>query len=159
MQSAGWLKFCCSGTFIWKQKILRWSKGQFLKLAPLNAPIERIKREIYASWPAAWPFPCPFNPEDQANIDRMRKYLAYIAGDAPRLVKALQAGIPHQVLNARKHDEESKIIARAGAFGAVTIPTNMAGRGVDIKLGGDLDEEILGDVNRVLELWVEAAIT
>ena len=66
-------------------------------------------------------------------------------------MKALQAGIPHQVLNARKHDEESKIIARAGAFGAVTIATNMAGRGVDIKLGGDLDEEILGDVNRVLE--------
>ena len=55
------------------------------------------------------------------------------------------------MLNARKHDEESKIIAKAGAFGAVTIATNMAGRGVDIKLGGDLDEEILGDVNRVLE--------
>jgi preprotein translocase subunit SecA len=61
-------------------------------------------------------------------------------------VKVLQGGVPHQVLNARKHDEESKIIAKAGAFGAVTIATNMAGRGVDIKLGGDLDEEILGDV-------------
>ncbi len=58
--------------------------------------------------------------------------------------------MPHQVLNARKHDEESQIIARAGAFGAVTIATNMAGRGVDIKLGGELAEEILGDANRVL---------
>jgi preprotein translocase subunit SecA len=48
----------------------------------------------------------------------------------------LQGGIPHQVLNARKHTEESQIIAGAGAFGAVTIATNMAGRGVDIKLGG-----------------------
>ena len=42
------------------------------------------------------------------------------------------------------------IIAQAGAFGAVTIATNMAGRGVDIKLGGELDEATLRDVNRVL---------
>jgi len=55
------------------------------------------------------------------------------------------------VLNARKHDEESQIIARAGAFGAVTIATNMAGRGVDIKLGGELSEETLADVIHVLE--------
>jgi preprotein translocase subunit SecA len=53
-------------------------------------------------------------------------------------------------LNARKHDEESMIIARAGSFGAVTIATNMAGRGVDIKLGGEMPEELLRDVNRVL---------
>ena len=70
--------------------------------------------------------------------------------DKARLIGVLQAGIPHQVLNARKHTEESQIIAGAGAFGAVTIATNMAGRGVDIKLGGELAEEILGDVNRVL---------
>ena len=63
----------------------------------------------------------------------------------------MQGGVPHQVLNARKHDEESQIIARAGAFGAVTIATNMAGRGVDIKLGGELTEEVLADVIRVLE--------
>ena len=54
------------------------------------------------------------------------------------------------MLNARKHTEESQIIASAGAFGAVTIATNMAGRGVDIKLGGELAEEILAAVNRVL---------
>jgi preprotein translocase subunit SecA len=54
------------------------------------------------------------------------------------------------VLNARKHTEESQIIAGAGAFGAITIATNMAGRGVDIKLGGELREEILATVNRVL---------
>ena len=62
----------------------------------------------------------------------------------------MKAGISHQVLNARKHTEESQIIAGAGAFGAVTIATNMAGRGVDIKLGGELAEEILSAVNRVL---------
>ncbi len=70
--------------------------------------------------------------------------------ESARLVKVVQGGIPHQVLNARKHDEESQIITRAGAFGAVTIATNMAGRGVDIKLGGELPDEILADVIRVL---------
>src|SRR5574341_2503661 len=67
-----------------------------------------------------------------------------------RLKAILQAGVPHQVLNARKHTEESQIIAGAGAFGAVTIATNMAGRGVDIKLGGELAEEVIAEVNRVL---------
>jgi preprotein translocase subunit SecA len=48
-------------------------------------------------------------------------------------------GIPHQVLNAKYHEKEAVIIAQAGQPGAVTIATNMAGRGVDIKLGGDLE--------------------
>jgi preprotein translocase subunit SecA len=47
-----------------------------------------------------------------------------------------QSGIPHQVLNAKNHEQEASIIAQAGRKGAVTIATNMAGRGVDIKLGG-----------------------
>jgi len=50
-----------------------------------------------------------------------------------RLLK--RRGIPHQVLNAKHHEKEAHIVARAGQFGAVTIATNMAGRGTDIKLG------------------------
>ena len=50
-----------------------------------------------------------------------------------------KAGIAHQVLNARKHESEAAIIAQAGRSGAVTIATNMAGRGVDILLGGSPD--------------------
>jgi preprotein translocase subunit SecA len=91
------------------------------------------------------------NPEDSENIARTLKILELSDTDLPRLSTVLQGGIPHQVLNARKHDEESQIIARAGAFGAVTIATNMAGRGVDIKLGGELSEEVIADVIRVLE--------
>ena len=90
------------------------------------------------------------NPEDESNVQRVLKLLNLESEDRERLSSVLQAGIPHQVLNARKHDEESQIIARAGAFGAVTIATNMAGRGVDIKLGGELPEETLAGVNRVL---------
>ena len=48
-------------------------------------------------------------------------------------------GIPHQVLNARYHEQEAYIVAEAGVPGAVTIATNMAGRGTDIQLGGNLD--------------------
>jgi len=48
-------------------------------------------------------------------------------------------GIPHQVLNARYHEQEAYIVADAGVPGAVTIATNMAGRGTDIQLGGNLE--------------------
>jgi preprotein translocase subunit SecA len=56
-------------------------------------------------------------------------------------------GVPHQMLNAKNHEREGEIIAQAGKKGAVTIATNMAGRGVDIKLGGnpttaEMSEEI-----------------
>ena len=50
-----------------------------------------------------------------------------------------QEGIPHQVLNARYHEQEAYIIAEAGSSGAITIATNMAGRGTDIKLGGNME--------------------
>src|SRR5260370_1213778 len=48
-----------------------------------------------------------------------------------------KAGIPHQVLNAKQHEREAKVVAQAGRKGAVTISTNMAGRGTDILLGGN----------------------
>jgi preprotein translocase subunit SecA len=72
-----------------------------------------------------------------------------------RLLK--RKGIPHEVLNAKHHEREAEIIAQAGRYGAVTIATNMAGRGTDIMLGGNVefvlrkelrkagfDEEIIG---------------
>ena len=65
-----------------------------------------------------------------------------------RLSKALkEAGVEHNVLNAKHNESEAQIIADAGRPGAVTIATNMAGRGTDIVLGGNLDQELaeLGD--------------
>ncbi|HNW66187.1 MAG TPA: preprotein translocase subunit SecA, partial [Aliarcobacter cryaerophilus] len=58
--------------------------------------------------------------------------------------------IPHTVLNAKQHEKEGKIIADAGQKGAVTIATNMAGRGVDIKLGGSEDD--IDSTNKIKEL-------
>ncbi len=69
-------------------------------------------------------------------------------------------GIPHQVLNAKQHEKEADIIAQAGQPGAVTVATNMAGRGVDIILGGtapgykpfeDLKEHILKEIRTFVE--------
>ena len=57
-----------------------------------------------------------------------------------RLSKMLKRrGIPHEVLNAKHHEKEAQIVAQAGHFGAVTIATNMAGRGTDIVLGGNAE--------------------
>ena len=60
------------------------------------------------------------------------------------LLKA--AGIPHNVLNARQHEQEAQIVADAGKFGAVTIATNMAGRGTDIQLGGNVEMQVMAAI-------------
>ncbi|WP_136683172.1 preprotein translocase subunit SecA [Falsirhodobacter xinxiangensis] len=52
-------------------------------------------------------------------------------------------GIPHNVLNARQHEQEAQIVADAGKLGAVTIATNMAGRGTDIQLGGNVEMKVM----------------
>ncbi len=54
-----------------------------------------------------------------------------------------EAGVTHNVLNARQHEKEAQIIADAGKFAAVTIATNMAGRGTDIQLGGNAEMSVL----------------
>jgi preprotein translocase subunit SecA len=51
-----------------------------------------------------------------------------------------KAGVPHQVLNAKQHERESRVVAQAGRKGAVTVATNMAGRGTDILLGGNPEQ-------------------
>ncbi len=62
----------------------------------------------------------------------------------------LKAGdVEHSVLNARYHEQEALIIAQAGVSGAVTIATNMAGRGTDIKLGGNLDMRIANELSDI----------
>ena len=65
--------------------------------------------------------------------------------------------IPHAVLNARFHEQEAEIIADAGAPGAVTIATNMAGRGTDIKLGGNLDMRLKKDLEGITDEAARAA--
>jgi preprotein translocase subunit SecA len=75
------------------------------------------------------------------SIEKSEKLAALLASN----------GIEHNVLNARYHEQEASIIAQAGAPGAVTIATNMAGRGTDIKLGGNADMRIALEIPELPE--------
>jgi len=86
--------------------------------------------------------------EDQAKAikpgkdEELRKHLTDMAALLTKLAadaKSKGDPIPHQVLNARYHEQEAHIVAQAGVPGAVTIATNMAGRGTDIQLGGNAE--------------------
>jgi preprotein translocase subunit SecA len=133
----------------WLEKNQREEDGRVIaELSFLNKPLDSL--EIGELRKLARDLDVSFSPDDESNLDRLLTLLNLPSDHGPRLVADLQGGIPHEVLNARKHTEESQIIAGAGAFGAVTIATNMAGRGVDIKLGGEIAEEVLSAVHRVL---------
>ncbi|MBX7527183.1 preprotein translocase subunit SecA [Qipengyuania vesicularis] len=60
-------------------------------------------------------------------------------------------GVKHEILNARQHEREAHIVAQAGRIGAVTIATNMAGRGTDIQLGGNVDFRIEDELSELAE--------
>ncbi|GAB4542466.1 MAG: hypothetical protein Fur002_12810 [Anaerolineales bacterium] len=119
------------------------------ELAPFNEELDKITPDALRTFIKPYGL-VSINPEEPNNLQTLLNVLRLPPNAADRLKALIQGGVPRQVLNARKHTEESKIIAGAGAFGAVTIATNMAGRGVDIKLGGELAEEVISAVNRVL---------
>ncbi len=119
------------------------------ELQPYNEPLEKITPDGMRKFGSTFGM-TNLSLDDPNNLATLLEILKLPDEAKDRLRSILQAGVPHQVLNARKHTEESQIIAGAGAFGAVTIATNMAGRGVDIKLGGELAEEVISAVNRVL---------
>jgi preprotein translocase subunit SecA len=118
------------------------------ELDPLNKTLTELKSSDLR--PFAQELDLALNPMKPENLNRLLAILELEEQDREKLEATLKAGIKHNVLNAKKHDEESAIIAWAGSLGAVTIATNMAGRGVDIKLGGEIAEEILAAVHRVL---------
>ncbi|HEX3504457.1 MAG TPA: preprotein translocase subunit SecA [Xanthobacteraceae bacterium] len=84
------------------------------------------------------------SPKLREQIDGLRKQAADVQALGDHMVKlsASELPVPHQILNARYHEQEAYIIAQAGVPGTVTIATNMAGRGTDIQLGGNADMRI-----------------
>ncbi|HSG41720.1 MAG TPA: hypothetical protein VLA72_01070, partial [Anaerolineales bacterium] len=134
----------------WMDANEREEDGRLIpELAQFNEPLETISPDTLRKF--IQPFGLTtISLDDPSNFAIVLHALRLEESDADRLKKTIQTGVSHQVLNARKHTEESQIIADAGAFGSVTIATNMAGRGVDIKLGGELAEEVITAVNRVL---------
>jgi preprotein translocase subunit SecA len=124
-------------------------------LEPLHQPLKELNQKIMRQ--IARPLDLSLNPTRPENLERLANILDLEPDDHDRLAELLRSGIRHNVLNAKQHTEESKIIEGAGARGAVTIATNMAGRGVDIVLGGSLRDEIAQRVTRVARDTYERA--
>ncbi|MFC3613528.1 preprotein translocase subunit SecA [Lutimaribacter marinistellae] len=117
---------------------------------PTNRPIARVDEDDQVYRTA--------NEKYQAMINEIRK--AHEKGQ-PVLVGTTSIeksemlsqmlgneGIKHNVLNARHHEQEAQIVAEAGRLGAVTIATNMAGRGTDIQLGGNVDMRVMDSLEK-----------
>jgi preprotein translocase subunit SecA len=118
------------------------------ELEPFNRPLKEIQpRELREM---SRTLDIPNNPAHEDNLPLLMNELGLEMHYRERVVQIIQGGVPNQVLNARIHDQEGMIIARAGAFGAVTIATNMAGRGVDIKLGGELPDYLVKEIIDVI---------
>lgn len=135
----------------WMRKHDRFPDGRSIpELQPLNVPLDGLKLGNLRNLIKELDLELVLNINDPENMQLILDVLGLDKSHQERLAQVLKRGVEHDVLNARKHTEESQIIAGAGAFGAVMIATSMAGRGVDIKLGGELAEEITTDVVRVL---------
>jgi preprotein translocase subunit SecA len=117
---------------------------------PTNQPIARIDEPdlVYKTEDAK------FNALIDDLTERSKKGQPSLVGTvsiekSERLSTMLRKrGVKHEVLNAKHHAREADIIAQAGRLGAVTVATNMAGRGVDIRLGGNPDELAKGEMKR-----------
>ncbi len=135
----------------WMRKHDRFPDGRRIpELQALNVPLNTLKLGNLRNLIKELDLDLDLNVNSPENMQLLLDILELDQSHTERLAQVLKRGVDHDVLNARKHTEESQIIAGAGAFGAVMIATSMAGRGVDIKLGGELAEEITADVVRVL---------
>ncbi len=118
-------------------------------LVPFNEPIDKISADALRAFIKPHGM-TNISLDDETNLNTLLSILRLSDESKDRLKKIFQGGVPHQVLNAKRHTEESQIIAKAGSLGSVTIATNMAGRGVDIKLGGEFNPSDLAEIKRIL---------
>ena len=133
---------------------------------PTNRPIARIDHNDVVYKTEAGKFRAIVQQVAQCHEKGQPVLVGTVSIEKSEILSKLlkKAGIKHNVLNAKFHDMEAQIVAQAGKFGAVTIATNMAGRGTDIMLGGnaeymamselrkqELDEELLREANSYAE--------
>jgi preprotein translocase subunit SecA len=111
---------------------------------PTNVPVTRMDGddEVYRSAPEKYEAVAVLIGEARARMQPVLVGTTSIEKSEILSELLKKKKVPHKVLNARFHEQEATIVAQAGAPGAVTIATNMAGRGTDIKLGGNPDMRI-----------------
>jgi preprotein translocase subunit SecA len=113
--------------------------GLDVVVIPTNKPLVRSDAPdvIYKTEPAK--FRAVVNEIAQRHTKGQPVLVGTISIEKSEVLSGMlkKKGVPHQVLNAKHHDKEAEIVAQAGRYGAVTIATNMAGRGTDILLGGN----------------------
>jgi len=112
---------------------------------PTNRPITRIDEDDQVFRTAGEKYKAMIEEIKKAHEKGQPALVGTTSIDKSEMFSQLldAEGIPHNVLNARQHEKEAQIIADAGKFGAVTIATNMAGRGTDIQLGGNVEMKVL----------------
>ena len=109
---------------------------------PTNVPIQRIDQQdaVYKTTDAK--LDAVIQDVVERNKNGQPVLLGTVSVEASEILskRLTEKGIIHNVLNAKNHEQEAQIISQAGRKGSVTVATNMAGRGVDIKLGGNAEE-------------------
>ncbi len=112
---------------------------------PTNKPIARADRDDAVYRTAEEKFTAIITSIKKAHEKGQPILVGTTSIDKSEMLSQLltKAEIEHNVLNARQHEKEAQIVADAGKFGAVTIATNMAGRGTDIQLGGNVDMSVM----------------
>ncbi|NNE53702.1 MAG: preprotein translocase subunit SecA [Sulfitobacter sp.] len=112
---------------------------------PTNLPIARVDEDDAVYRTAGEKYQAMIDKVKEAHAKGQPCLVGTTSIDKSEMLSQMlkSEGIPHNVLNARQHEQEAQIIADAGKLGAVTIATNMAGRGTDIQLGGNVELKVL----------------
>jgi len=112
---------------------------------PTNQPVSRVDEDDQVYRTAAEKYTAVVEAIKVANSRNQPVLVGTTSIEKSESLSSLltESGVIHNVLNARQHEQEAQIVADAGKLGAVTIATNMAGRGTDIKLGGNVEFTIM----------------
>jgi preprotein translocase subunit SecA len=131
-----------TGTALTEEQEFREIYGMDVIEVPTNVPVIRIDRQDAVYKTRNEKLHAIVNEVVESHKKGQPVLVGTITIDASEEISALlkKRNIPHNVLNAKFHEMEAEIVAEAGMFGAVTIATNMAGRGTDIKLGEGVAE-------------------
>ena len=131
-----------TGTALTEEQEFREIYGMDVIEIPTNRPIQRIDRDDAVYMTKKEKFRAVVNEIKEAHAKNQPVLVGTITIETSELLSNMlrREGIKHQVLNAKFHELEAEIVAQAGVAGAVTIATNMAGRGTDIKLNEEARE-------------------